>query len=90
MIIHLTHGNASANLFLSLGIYSRSFSSVLMSSKTSLGNNFLITCWSVFLFGFRLRFAFLGALAMINANLVKVMERFGSEDKCRAYLETLR
>ena len=27
---------------------------------------------------------------MIDANLLKVMEQFGSEDKCREYLETLR
>jgi transposase-like protein len=27
---------------------------------------------------------------MIDATLLKVMERFGSEDKCRDYLETLR
>jgi len=27
---------------------------------------------------------------MIDANLVKLMEHFGSEDKCRAYMETLR
>jgi transposase-like protein len=27
---------------------------------------------------------------MIDANLIKVMEQFGSEDKCRDYLETLR
>jgi transposase-like protein len=43
----------------------------------------------VFLFGFRF-LAFFGALAMINADLVKVIEQFGTDDKCRAELESLR